>query len=126
MVGTYNADDGFEGSVSQSGDAFIVKGTFTKQEEANDQLKLDPSEAKGYYLPIQFNGEKDVAIKLLSNGKVSIFGQTNDTDTTMVLVLAIDPESPTLNFAEYEDESAAIANTDPKYFTIDCSGCSFE
>lgn len=125
MVGTYNADDGFTGSVSQSGDTFLVEGTFTKQDDANDQLEIDPGEAKGYYLPIQLNGTKGTAIKLMSNNKVNVFGETNDTDTTMVLVLAVDPASPTLKFAEYVNESAADSDIDPKYFIVDCSGCSF-
>lgn len=52
--------------------------------------------------------------------KEHIFGQTGDTDTTMILVLAIDSSDPTRTFTAYNADKSV--STD---YTIDCSDCTF-
>lgn len=127
IVGNYSLDTGFTGTVSQSGDSFVVSGVFTKQDNANEDLKFDPKDAKGYYFAIELLGTKGTAVKLLSNGKINIFGETNDNPdgTNMILVLTVDPANPVLTFKEYANRTNAESDIDGKEFTIDCSNCSF-
>lgn len=81
----------------------------------------------GYYLPIEFeNGEKGMAIKRLDTNDIQVFGETDDTDTTMILVLWVDSESPVIQFEVYASKSDAESDIDGTTFTVDCSGCSFE
>ena len=125
MVNDYDADEGFSGSVSQSGDTFIVDGIFTNMSGQDDDVK--GTTGTGYYLPIEFeNGVKGMVIKRQDTGQEHIFGETGDTDTTMILVLHVDQNNPTIQLTEYADKSAADSDLDGKPFTIDCSSCSFE
>lgn len=125
-LGSYDADDGFEGAVTQEGDNFIVTGTFTKQDSANEDLKFPLNEATGYYLPIKFTGTDDTAIKRLSNNKITEIGKTGDGSGVAVIILYVDPSNKVINFKEYADRSAALADSNGKAFTVDCSGCTFE
>lgn len=81
----------------------------------------------GYYLPIEFtNGQKGMVLKRQDTGDANVFGSTDDTDTTMILLIHINPlESKIIKFIQYADESAANSNTDGIEITVDCSGCSF-
>lgn len=125
MLGSYDADNGFDGSVTQSGDTFVVTGTFTKQDSANTDLQFPLGEDTGYYLPIQFTGQTGYAIKRTSNGKINVFGETGDTDTTMNVIVSVDPSSPVINYVEYTNRTDAVIGSNGTPFTVDCSACSF-
>lgn len=86
---------------------------------------------KGYYLPIEFkNGEKGWTIRRLDTddpeGKT--FGNTDDTDTTMILIYSVDPAiSPReIRCGLYENAEDAQSDSNGKYFTIDYSQCQFD
>ena len=120
----YNADDGFTGSVQESYNSYLVSGTFTKQESAN---KLFPqNEQTGFYLPITLRGQTGQAIKRTSNNKILVFGETDDTPTTMKLVLYVDQSAPKIEMKLYENKENATTDTGGKVFYIDCSRCSFD
>lgn len=125
MVEDYDADDGFNGSVSKDGNVFTVTGEFTDMSGMDDDVK--GTTGVGYYLPIEFtNGQKDMILKRQDTGLEHVFGQTGDTDTTMILLLHINPsESKIIKFTQYADKSAADSDTDGIEITVDCSGCSF-
>ena len=90
--------------------------------------KIKGTTGVGYYLPIEFtNGQKGMVLKRQDTGEANIFGNTNDTDTTMILLIHLNPsQSKVIKFTQYADQSAADSNTDGIEITVDCSGCNFE
>ena len=124
-MGSYNGDTGFTGSAVTEGDTITVSGTFTKQEDANEQLKFPQAEATGYYLPLTLKGTQGQAVKRLSNNKILVFGETGDTNTEMNLILSVKQDSPTIELMVYENRQKALANEGGVKITINCSGCSF-
>lgn len=91
----------------------------------DDDIKGDTG--VGYYLPIEFkNGQAGMVLKRQDTGLEHVFGQTGDTDTTMILILHINPSvTKTIKFTQYADKSAADSDTDGIEITVDCSACSF-
>ena len=56
------------------------------------------SEITSYFLPVKLLGKDGTTVKsttLLGTEKTLTFGQTGDEEGTMVLIMAIDPQSPT-------------------------------
>ena len=123
--GTYNTSDGFSGSVTLLDNEATVTGTFTEQPEANAILQFPKDEAKGYYLPIRLQGIKGQVVKRKDKDRQAIFGQTGDTNTTMVLILAVDPASPTTTLTVYSTEDDATQDSNGLDVTINCEGCEF-
>lgn len=84
-------------------------------------LDFPVNEQTGYYLPIQFTGEKYQIIERQSNGKRHTFGDTKDTDTTMILILYVNKEDAKIEFKLYENEFDATGSI----FYVDCTECDF-
>lgn len=109
------------GNASAEGDTITVTGEFNKVDNWTDAFEGD--DLTGYYLPLILTGEKGDIIELtpLSGGTKSLtFGQTDDTDTTMVLILAIDKDNPYCDFKAYDADK-----TNSTEYTVDCSTCTF-
>lgn len=113
-------------ALDESSKTFNVTGTINKVADWN---ALPVAERTNYYVPIILNGRKGEAIKMktLSGGsKTNIFGQTQDTDTTMNLVLAFKRNEPVRQFTVYKNQKNAEADKDGTVYKIDCSGATFQ
>ena len=130
-LGSYNADEGFSGSIEQQGDSFKVTGDFTSMKGKDSDLAFPSGEDTGYYLPIEFTGTQGTALKRTSNGKITVVGSDpEDGDDKAIVIFYVDDslekEKRIINMVEYTNLVNANSNIDGIPFTIDYSDCKFK
>lgn len=109
------------------GTKLSVTGTLNKTDDWID-FSSNEADRTGYYLPIKLTGKKGEAIKMVAPSgevKVHVFGETGDTDTEMILVIAIKQDAPVKDFTAYSSRLDAVADKNGVAYTLDCSGCTF-
>lgn len=84
-----------------------------------------PSDLTGYYFPFQLKAEKGDKLIVPGSsagaGKTLVFGETNDGDDTINMVMAINPDAPVI--------TAKLQSTDGSKtteYSFDFSDCKFE
>lgn len=116
-----------DGAVTVDGQTIKVTGEIANipnWEAFSDKV----ADRTGYYAPLILTGEKGNVIKMKTKGgenKALIFGQTNDTDTTMIVVWAVDAVSKKIQFTAYKNIVNSSKNENGTEYTIDFSGCNF-
>lgn len=122
----YKASDGFSGSATLASNKVSVTGTFTQQPDGVGEKLGFPEEMNtGFFLPVKLTGIRGQAIKRMPDGRINVFGKTGDTSNTMNIILAVDPESPTIQFKLYSTLDDAQNDKDGLPITIDCSQATF-
>ena len=125
-LGGYKASDGFSGSATLASNKVSVTGTFTKQPDGVGEKLGFPEEMNtGFFLPVKLTGIRGQAIKRMPDGRINVFGKTGDTGNTMNIILAVDPESPTIQFKLYSTLDDAQNDNEGLDITIDCNECEF-
>lgn len=84
----------------------------------------DPADVPHHYIALQYTGTKGQALVRryeYGTGKVHVFGETNDTDTTMILVSFLPDSDDALVYDSYASREDAESNTNPVRYVIDCS-----
>ncbi len=114
-------------SIDEAAHTITATGELKKIDDYEDMF---PGESKltSYYLPVKLLGENGTTVKsttLLGTEKTLTFGQTGDEEGTMVLIMAIDPASPT---RELTITPAAVGySLDAEtVYTVDAAACDFE
>ena len=94
--------------------------------EVGEKLGYPEEMNKGYFLPLTLTGIKGQAIKRMPDGTPHVFGKTGDKNTVMNMLLAVDPESPTITLKLYSTAEDAATDTEGLEITVNCAECEFK
>lgn len=118
--------DGVAIAYDEGSKTFNVTGTLKHTPDWDAYVGADQTD---YYLPIKLMGKKDEVVvmqTLAGPQKRHIFGQTDDGDDFMVLILAFSEEHNTRTFTVYPTTGDADAQTNGVTYTINCASATFE
>lgn len=116
-----------DGTVTVDGQTIKVTGEIAHVPDW-EAFSSKEADRTGYYAPLILTGEKGNVIKMQTKGgenKALIFGQTDDTDTTMIVVWAVDAVTKKIQFTAYKNIVDSSKNENGTEYTVDFSGCNF-